>query len=98
MTELQKRIVGTRESRCFTTDPVHLVVLLAEEVGEIPREVKRLWSPNYDRFDPDRLAPEIADAFVLLSALASKTGIDIASAVEQKFFADDGEREWRSAT
>lgn len=97
-TELQKRIVGARESRGFTTDPVHLVVLLAEEVGEIAREVKRLWSPNYDSFDPDRLAPEIADVFVLLSALASEAGVDIASAVEQKFFGDDGEREWRSAT
>lgn len=97
ISELQDRIVETREQRGFTTDPVHLTVLLTEELGEIAREVKRVWSPNYDGFDPERLAPELADAFVLLSALASEVGIDLADAVEQKFFNDDAARTWPSA-
>lgn len=83
--------------RGFTRDPVHLVVLLAEEVGEIAREVKKRWSPNYDRFDPQRLGRELADVFVLIAALASEAGVDIADTVEEKFFREDSEREWRSA-
>lgn len=97
MSDLQARIVETRASRGFTADPVHLVVLLSEEVGEIAREVKKVWSSNYDGFETERLAPELADAFVLISALASESGIDLESAVEQKFFGDDAKRVWRSA-
>lgn len=74
-----------------------MVVLLAEEVGEIAREVKKTWSANYDAFDADRLAPELADAFVLITALASEAGVDLETAVENKFFGDDAVREWRSA-
>ena len=59
--------------------------------------MKKTWWPNYDGFDLERLAPELADAFVLLSALASEAGIDLADAVEQKFFTDDAARTWPSA-
>ena len=87
----------TRASRGFTSDPVQLVVLLAEEVGEIAREVKKTWSVNYDGFEADRLASELADAFVLITALASGAGIDLETAVENKFFSADAKRRWRSA-
>lgn len=97
LSELQAKIGATRDARGFTTDPVHLVVLLAEEVGEIAREVKGLWSPNYDGFDAQRLAPELADALVLLSALASAAEVDLEAAIDQKFFSDDAKREWKSA-
>lgn len=97
LTDLQARITETRSIRGFTTDPVHLVVLLAEELGEVAREVKKRWSPNYGDFEPERLAPELADTFVLLSALASEAGVDLERAVDQKFFTDDAERSWRSA-
>lgn len=60
--------------------------------------MKKLWSTNYHDFDADRLAPEIAETFVLLSALASAVGVDLESAVDQKFFVEDGERDWPSAT
>lgn len=95
--DLQARIAETRASRGFTSDPVRLVVLLAGEVGEIAREVRKIWSANYDAFDSDRLAPELADAFVLITALASEAGIDLETAVENKFFGDDARRQWRSA-
>lgn len=96
--DLQAKIAETRASRGFTTDPVHLVVLLAEELGEVAREVKKRWSTNYDAFDGERLAPELADTFVLLSALASEVGVDLETAIDQKFFTTDAERTWRSAT
>lgn len=95
--DLQARILETRDSRGFTTNPVHLVVLLAEEIGEIAREVKKRWSPNYDDFDAERLAPELADTFVLLSALASAAGVDLEATIDEKFFSADSERTWNSA-
>lgn len=97
MSDLQARIADTRASRGFTDDPVRLVVLRSEEVGEIAREVKKVWSANYDGFDAERLAPELADAFVLITALASSAGIDLQGADEQKFFSADADRVWRSA-
>ena len=52
---------------------------------------------NCGDFNPDRLQEEIADAFVLLAAMATQFNIDIEGAVADKFFRKDGEREWKSA-
>ena len=95
--DLQKRIADEREKRGFVTDPVKLAVLLIEEIGEIASELKRHWSKNYDGIRADRLEEEIADAFVILAALANQFDIDIEEAVENKFFDKDGRREWKSA-
>ncbi|PWQ95677.1 MazG nucleotide pyrophosphohydrolase domain-containing protein [Leucothrix arctica] len=95
--ELQTRIVNTRQERGFVTDPLKLQIMLTEEVGEISAELKRLWSKNYDDFSKERVASEIADTFVLLSALASEFDIDLESAVETKFFKSDSQRTWVSA-
>ena len=95
--EIQRRIVEVRKQRGFVTDPTKIQVLLTEEIGEISSELKRLWSKNYDEFNADRLSEEIADAFVLLSALASKFDIDLAQAVESKFFSKDSRRSWKSS-
>ena len=97
LTALQGRITEERGKRGFVTDPVKLGVLLTEEVGEIASELKRLWSKNYDEFRADRLQEEIADAFVILAALADQFDIDIEKAVEAKFFGKDAQREWKSA-
>ena len=40
---------------------------------------------------------EIADAFVILAALADQFEIDIEEAVEGKFFGKDAQREWKSS-
>ena len=95
--DLQKRIADEREKRGFVTDPVKLAVLLTEEIGEIASELKRHWSKNYDGIRTDRLKEEIADAFVILAALANQFDIDIEEAVENKFFDKDGQRDWKSA-
>lgn len=95
--ELQRRIEAERATRGFTTDPSRILTLLVEEVGEIAGEIKRTWSVNYPDLDVDALSDEIADALVLLSALASAFGIDLGSAVTRKFFASDSKREWASA-
>ena len=97
LTNLQERIARERENRGFVTDPVKLAVLLSEEVGEIASEIKRLWSKNYDQFCANRLEEEIADAFVVLSALANQFDIDLENAIERKFFDKDAQREWKSA-
>lgn len=74
-----------------------ILVLLTEELGEVARELKKTWSPNYDEFDPERLAPEIADMFVLLSALASEMKVNLETAVRDKFFRADQDRDWPPA-
>jgi NTP pyrophosphatase (non-canonical NTP hydrolase) len=48
-----------------------------------------LWSKNYDPFDAKKLKEEIADAFVLLAALAHEFDIDIEQAVREKFIEKD---------
>ena len=89
LAELQMAIAETREKRGFWTDPLKIHLMLTGEVGEIATELKPLWSDNYGDFDPARLQDEIADAFVLLSALATRFDIDIETAVTDKFFQKD---------
>ena len=65
------------------TDPLKIFILLNEEVGEMAAEIKKTWSKNYDEFDVDKLEEEIADSFVLLSALANSFDIDLETAIEK---------------
>ena len=95
--ELQRRVVQTRDERGFTQDSLRMFALLSEEIGELAGELKRTWSSNYPAFDREALADEVSDAFVLLLALADHYGIDVASAVESKFFGRDGQRAWKTA-
>ncbi len=97
LTDLQARIERTRSERGFTTEPLRLFTLLSEEVGEVAAELKKTWSANYGDLSVDELANELADAFVLLSAIASKFDIDLEAAVESKFFTADAERDWVTA-
>lgn len=97
LADLQKSITRTRADRGFVTDPVKIHVLLTEEIGEIASEIKRLWSKNYGDFNRAQLQVEIADVFVLLTALAAPFDIDIEEAVVEKFFQKDSTREWKSA-
>jgi NTP pyrophosphatase (non-canonical NTP hydrolase) len=94
--ELQRRIVQIRAERGFVTDPLKIYILLTEEVGEVSSELQRLWSKNYDDFDTNRLADELADVFVLLTALANAFEIDLEEAVQTKFVEKDAQREWKS--
>lgn len=95
--DIQRRIKEVRKKRGFVTDPLKIQILLTEELGEISSELKRLWSKNYDEFDRNRLSDEIADAFVLLCALASEFDIELGQAVESKFFSKDAHRPWKTA-
>ena len=97
LADLQKAISETRAERGFVTDPVKIHLLLTEEVGEIASELKKLWSINYGDFNCHQLQEEIADAFVLLAALATQFDINIEGAVVDKFFRKDRAREWKSA-
>jgi len=95
--ELQQSIALTRAERGFTTDPVRLLCLLVEEVGEVAAEVKKTWSDNYPDLRHEELGDELADVFVLLSALASSFELDLDASVRSKFFESDSQREWATA-
>jgi NTP pyrophosphatase (non-canonical NTP hydrolase) len=96
--DIQRAIAETRSQRGFTNDPVRLLVLLTEEVGEVAREVKKTWSPNYGPPNSQKLTEELADCLVVLCALASAHQIDLQAAVEEKFFGKDEDRTWASAS
>ena len=76
---------------------MRVLALLVEEIGEVARELKKTWSPNYGDFSADRLAAELADVLVLVCALAAEHGIDLELSVRQKFFEADAKRSWKSA-
>jgi NTP pyrophosphatase (non-canonical NTP hydrolase) len=84
-------------SRGFTTESLRIFMLLNEEIGEVARELKKAWSPNYGAQDQHKLAEELADCLVVLCALASAHEIDLEAAVNAKFFEKDSERQWSSA-
>ncbi|MEX2374073.1 MAG: MazG nucleotide pyrophosphohydrolase domain-containing protein [Dehalococcoidia bacterium] len=96
MNELQRHAVEVRAARGFTTDSVQVLTLLIEELGEVARELKRTWSPNYEAFSAHRLADELADVQVLLFALAAEYDVDLGASCLAKM-EKDGRREWRSA-
>ena len=98
LAQLQKAIAETRAKRGFVTDPLKIHLMLTEEIGEIAAELKPLWSKNYGDFNPARLQEEIADVFVLLSALATRFNIDLETAITQKFFQKDSLRPWKSTS
>ena len=95
--ELQASIEGVRSERGFTTDPVRVLCLLVEEVGEVAAEIKKTWSDNYPALVIDDLRAELADVFVLLSALASSFDVDLEEAIHSKFFDADAGRRWATA-
>lgn len=96
LSELQSTIESIRAERGFTTDPVQMLTLLVEEVGEVASELKKTWSPNYPDLVVADLADELADVFTLVSALASRFEIDLEAAVARKFVEADGARAWQT--
>lgn len=95
--DLQRTVERVRLDRGFTTEPLELLSLLVEEVGEIASELKKTWSLNYSELVVTELGDEIADTFVLLSALASSFDIDLEQAVTRKFIEADSQRLWKTA-
>ena len=95
LSSLQKRIGALRKQRGFTLDPERVTLLLVEEVGEIARQLKRTWSPNYESYSPDAMAEELADVLFVLLGLSDVLNIDIGDALKRKT-ASDHKREWKS--
>ena len=94
--EIQRQGKQMREKRGFTMEPDHIFMMLAEEVGEVAGELKRVWSKNYEKFAVEDLEDELADVMVLLLALANQFDIDMETAVRSKIGKDEG-RNWVSA-
>lgn len=95
--ELQHLVNKIRQERGFTMDPLRIFILLNEEVGEVARELKRTWSPNYEAFSKADLADELADVLVCLLALANQFDIDLEKVFIEKLVTKDSQREWKSA-
>ncbi len=94
--ELQAHITAVRAERGFTTEPLHILAHLLEELGEVACALKPTWAPNYGDFGEARLASELAAVNVLLNALAQAFAIDLEAATLAKLDAD-GARGWPSS-
>ena len=95
--ELQDLVGKIRRERGFTMEPLRVFTLLTEEIGEVARELKRTWSPNYQAFSKEDLEDEIADVLVCVLALANQFEIDVEKALTKKLLDKDGRRHWKSA-
>ena len=94
--ELQSLVAKVRKERGFTMHPIRIFTLLTEEIGEVARELKRTWSPNYDAFSKEDLEEEMADVLVCLLALANQFEINLEQALIDKVD-KDSQRDWKSA-
>ncbi len=84
--EIQDYIWSMNIERGFDLkNPEKKMLLLTEEVGEVAKAVRKLsgmkFTASTKRTD---LAEEIADVFIVLTGLASLTGVDLTSALLEK--------------
>ncbi|OPZ79008.1 MAG: hypothetical protein BWY78_00287 [Alphaproteobacteria bacterium ADurb.Bin438] len=95
--EIQKEIVRLRGERNFSTDLMHITLLLCEEMGEMLAQIRRPFIDGKQALpeeDKSSLKHEIADVFILLNALADKVGVDLEDAWLSKEHINDN-REWK---
>ena len=81
--DIQKEIVRLRAERGFSTDLMHITLLLVEEVGEMLAQIRRPYIDGKEplpKEDKSSLQHEIADVFILLNALAAKVDVDMEDA------------------
>jgi len=84
--EVQERVDGfiqQQDVRYF--QPLTLVARLAEEVGEIAREVNHAHGekPKKASEKPGSIAEELGDLLFVVASLANSLGIDLDSAFDQ---------------
>lgn len=94
--EIQQEIVRLRKERGFSQDLMHIALLLAEEMGEMLGQIRRTIVDGKEPLpesDKSSLPHEMADVFILLNALAEKSGIDMEQAWRSKEMIND-RREW----
>jgi NTP pyrophosphatase (non-canonical NTP hydrolase) len=87
---LVAHVEGKRQERHFEDTPERLVMLLAEELGEIATEVRKSWK---GRGDPLHPGDEIIDALTYVLRLACAFQVDLERAVREKE-AQNAKRTW----
>lgn len=81
LNRLVRHVEAKRLERGFEDTPERLIMLLAEEVGEIATEVRKGWK---GRADARRAGYEIIDALTYLLRLAWSFQVDLEQAVREK--------------
>jgi NTP pyrophosphatase (non-canonical NTP hydrolase) len=94
--EIQEYIWQLNINRGFDLEnPEKKMLLLTEEVGEVARALRKRVGLKFDiSTHQSDIADEIADVFIVLSGLASMTGVDLLSAVMAKERKNKG-RNWQ---
>lgn len=78
---LVAHVEAKRRERRFEDRDEMLLVLLAEEVGEIATEIRKHWK---GRCDPARLGGEVIDAITYTLRLAHRLGVNVEAAIREK--------------
>jgi NTP pyrophosphatase (non-canonical NTP hydrolase) len=79
--QLAEHLELKRAERGFEDTPERLMILLAEETGEIATELRKHWK---GLASPERVADEIIDALTYLIRMAHGFGIDLERAIVEK--------------
>lgn len=78
---LVAHVEAKRRERGFDDQPAWLPAMLLEELGEVAKEVRRLWA---GKSTPARFADELLDCLQYLLRLAFTQGVDLEQAVRAK--------------
>ncbi len=84
--EIQDYVWSMNVERGFDLkNPEKKMLLLTEEVGEVAKAIRKLSGLKFtETMQQTELAEEIADVFIVLTGLASLTGIDLFDAFMKK--------------
>lgn len=96
LAEVQDYIWRMNHERGFDlTNPEKKMLLLTEEVGEVAKAIRKIAGLKFDSTTRQAsLSEEIADVFIVLSGLASMTGINLVEAIENKEI-ENRQRVWQ---
>ena len=98
LTEIQTYIQKILEMRGFANEPIQdTMLLLLEEAGELAKAIRKSstsMSVDVDKLhNYDTIESEVADIFIVLTAICNKTGINLFEALAEKELVNC-ERNW----
>lgn len=79
--ELSSQVRAQRERLNYSNEPLCLLALLMEEMGELAQSLKPTWSNHYGSPKKSAISQEFGDCMIVLFALADSLDVDLQHAV-----------------
>ena len=98
LSEFQAYVSEMEAERGFTEEtPAQKCLVLTEEVGELCKEIRKLEGVKMaDNYREGNVANEIADVLLVLTTLANRLNVDLATALATKETKNNA-RTWKKA-